>query len=393
MVNYDALIHDRKYFVPGYIYERQTHFSFTQAIKVETFLWDIEVYGQLQRHLGRQVVLKGGAAAQLFFPPDKQRTSVDIDVIYLGNEESLPIALTSIHEQFGSDELFFKFKKYFPKNPRTRLPLDTYYVAVPSTTEKTPINIKIDFHRMDQLALQTVEIEKASTFVIPLGFNPLCLSPGSLLGDKLLTLAQGSVGIPPEREDDIPKQLYDLENLSRIVDPKNFKAVEQALEILFEREQSVRPEKVTIGTALGQMIDLLERYSLLDQQKKEQLALSVIKNFRGNYEPRPFRSMIDWEIVSKRLQFLVRCILEKIENPLSQLEKVDRLEKTIAFDGEHKTRLQEELRKEFIEILRNQGRPDLAKRLKNAKLERLFWEIMTPSNVEEIGSKISAKTG
>ena len=42
MVKYDALIHDRKFFEPAHIKERQEQYKFTQAVKVETFLWDIE---------------------------------------------------------------------------------------------------------------------------------------------------------------------------------------------------------------------------------------------------------------------------------------------------------------------------------------------------------------
>jgi len=48
--------------------------------------------GQLQRQLGEKVILKGGAAAQLFFSPERQRTSVDIDVIYIGEKENLQSA-------------------------------------------------------------------------------------------------------------------------------------------------------------------------------------------------------------------------------------------------------------------------------------------------------------
>ena len=107
MVNLDALIHDRTYFSLDHIAERKKQYNFTQAVKVETFLWDLELYGQLQHYLGNKVVLKGGAAAQLFFSPEQQRTSVDIDVIYTGDTKTLLSALTSIHKAFGEDDTFF----------------------------------------------------------------------------------------------------------------------------------------------------------------------------------------------------------------------------------------------------------------------------------------------
>lgn len=396
MINYEALIHDRKYFEFDHIVERQTRHNFTQAVKVETFLWDLELYGQLQRHLGETVVLKGGAAAQLFFAAEKQRTSVDIDVIYLGDEKSLEDALGSIHKDFGEDDLYFKFNKYEPENPKTQLPLETYFVSVPTLTGgKSPINIKVDFHLMDNLNLQTITLEGVNAFVIPLAYKPRCLSPGALIGDKLLTLAQGSVGIPPEREGDVPKQLYDLDGLTKVVDHEDFPAVKAAMEDLFERELSVRSQKVSMGKALEQMTGLLEKYSGLDSHNSDQNARTAIRNFRGNYEPRPFRDPITWGIVSKRLQFFVKCILTGVENPLLLLGSVDQLEVMIRLEEERyketRTRLRQELRDEFVSDLKSSGFPEKAKRLRNTRPERLLWEIVTPSNLKEIDQMLRAK--
>lgn len=388
MINYDALIHDRRYFEPDYIAQRQAQYNFTQAIKVATFLWDLELFGQLQRKLGEQVVLKGGAAAQLYFAPERQRTSVDIDVIYLGDASAIPDVLASIHQAFGGDDLYFKFGKHTPLNPKTSLPLETYFVPVPTVLGKTPINIKVDFHLMENLDLPVVELDEAAAFIIPLNFKPRCLSAAALLGDKLLTLAQGSVGIPPEREDDIPKQLYDLDGLSRKVDGRDFGAVSQAMETLFARELVVRLERIALPEAIGQMVALLERYARLDSAKSDKPARDAVQNFRGNYEPRPFRDPITWGVVCKRLQLLVKCIAARVENPLSYIRSADRLEAMITFEEEKfkemKPRLLGALRKEFLEVLRAQGRPEIAKRLKNSRVERILWEVFTVSNIEEI---------
>lgn len=396
MINYDALIHDRRYFEPDYIAQRQAQYNFTQAIKVETFLWDLELFGQLQRKLGDRVVLKGGAAAQLYFAPERQRTSVDIDVIYLGDASALPDVLGSIHKAFGGDDLYFKFSKYIPSNPKTNLSLETYTVPVRAVTSKAPIFIKLDFHLMGSLSLPVVELEGANAFVIPLDFKPRCLSAAALLGDKLLTLAQGSVGIPPEREDDMPKQIYDLDGLSRVVDNQDFAAVRHALDKLFEHEQSVRSEKVSLEKALEQMVDQLERYAVLESHKSDERARAAVQNFKGNYEPQPFRDPIAWGVASKRLQLLVKCIAARVENPLSYLRSADRLETIVAFEEERfqekKPRLLGALRKEFLDVLRSQGRLEIAKRLKNSRVERLLWEVLTASNVAEIEGNIIALT-
>lgn len=313
---------------------------------------------------------------------------MDIDVIYLGDASALPDVLGSIRKAFGGDDLYFNFSKHTPLNPKTNLPLETYFVPVATVSGKTPINIKVDFHLMETLELPVVELDGAAAFIIPLDFKPRCLSAAALLGDKLLTLAQGSVGIPPEREDDIPKQLYDLDGLSRKVDGRDFGAVSQAMETLFARELVVRSERIALPEAIGQMVALLERYAGLDSAKSDKPARDAVQNFRGNHEPRPFRDPIAWGVASKRLQLLVRCIAASVENPLAYLRRVDRLETGTTFEEERfreeKPRLLGTLNKEFLDVLKSQGRPEIAKRLKNSRVERILWEVLTVSNVEEI---------
>ena len=394
MVKLENLIHDEKFFQLEYIKEQQKQYKFTQAVKVETFLWDLEIYGQLQKVLGDKVILKGGAAAQLFVPPERQRTSVDIDVIFVGKLKELENALNLIHRDFGNDEVFFNFQKFTPKNQKTTLPLETYTVAVPTiSSSQRPIIIKVDFHLFDGLDLETVRLGDASAFVIPLNFKPLCLSPASLVGDKLLTLARGSVGIPSDREYDIPKQLYDLDNLTRIIPENGIGFIMKAEQALFERELSDRGMKATLKEARGQMIDLLERYCWLDSPKGEATARKVIKDFKGNYEPGPFKSVIQWAALARRLQFLVKCLRQEIEsNPLVHLARADALERAVGsgFNSQvARTAILKNLRGEFVRMM--EADRDTLKRLKNAPLERILWEIVTPTNLDDVEAIVSKR--
>jgi len=390
MINYDALIHNRSYFTLEHIKAQQQQYNFTQAVKVETFLWDLELYGQLQRQLEEKVILKGGAAAQLFFSPERQRTSVDIDVIYIGEKEELYKALASIHKAFGEDDTFFKFVAYTPKNPQTIIPMETYYVTVPSLTHiKGELHIKIDFHFAERMDLEIVELASANAFVLPLAFKPRCLSLGSLLGDKLLTFARGSVGIPVEREDDIIKQLYDVDLLSRRITHQEIDTVLNSMAIHFEKESKIREERVELRVALNQMIDLLEIYSQVNSPKCDPAIKKVVYNFRGNYEPPPFRNWLEWEILAKRLQFLVRAIEENPGQSLVMLKEAEDIERMIAFDGDqNKGELRKLLASEFTQIIIANGQPNIAKQLKNTLPERIYWEIVRPSNLSSIRKMI-----
>src|ERR1700683_5176808 len=77
----DRLIHSGECFARDQLEKRRVKHGFAHLNKVEAFAWDLEIYGHLQQYLGDAVVLKGGAATQLYLPVELQRTSVDIDII------------------------------------------------------------------------------------------------------------------------------------------------------------------------------------------------------------------------------------------------------------------------------------------------------------------------
>lgn len=386
-MSYDTsrLIHSPEFFLESYLQERQRQFGFTQLSKVKTFLWDFELFGQLQRHMEEKVVLKGGAAAQLYFPPDKQRTSVDIDVIYSGDADQLTTVLDAIHGEFGGDEVYFNFVKYTPKKATKMLPLLTYYVAVPDpigeqTTDK-PINIKIDFHMLRDLNVKTTEVQGALALGIPLGFVPKCLSIESLVGDKLLTLAQGSVGIPPEREADIAKQLYDLSNLTLA------ESFADSSDILQSFNEFLRHETENVGAGtetndvLKDIINTLRRYATVNRNPADPSALKVLKEFRGNYEPRPFRSMLQWETLCRRLEYFSSCFQADPQTAISELRDAERTVESLKSDS---------LKNELLEVLRSVVTPSEAKSLRNMPSDRLCWEILTSGkvNVQELRTQL-----
>jgi hypothetical protein len=385
MVNYDALIHSRESFSEAYILAQQERYNFTQSTKVELFLWDLEIFGQLQRHLGDRVTLKGGAAAQLYFRPEQQRTSVDIDVIYVGDLDLLHSTLVKIHQEFGNDDTFFRFNLHTPKNPTTSLPMETYHVSIPSHFNPGGVaRIKVDFHFMESGILDIVLLESASAFVLPLAFAPRCMSAGSLLGDKLLTFARGSVGIPEERQDNLIKQLYDTDLLSKTIVPDDAGAMIRTMTLLFEHEMKIRPSTTDLRTAQEQMIALLEKYALVNSPTCEDEIKNGIKNFRGNYEPRKFRNPIDWEITAKRLQFLVRSISLHADQSVTVLHRADEIMKMFHLAGDERSHEhRQRVTASFLSYLRERDTSS-AKRLKSTPAQRIFWEIIHPANIDEI---------
>ena len=374
----NELIHSEEFFAEEYLKSRQKEYGFTQLTKVKTFLWDFELLAQLQRKLGSRVLLKGGAAAQLFFPPEKQRTSVDIDVIYSGNEKEMQQALDSIHSDFGGDEVFFKFTKYNPKKPTKVLPLQTFYVAVPAilAEETYQINIKLDFHMIDDIKVKVIDLKGAVALGVPLAFAPRCLSADSLVGDKLLTLARGSVGIPPGREADIPKQLYDLNGLTSLHRFENSADLQLAFGEFLRLEISNTGQAFDGRTVYSQIIDTLRRYSTVGGNEPDGEALKVLKEFRGNYEPRPFMNMLQWETVCKRLEYFTTCLAKKSDDDIRLLKQADDLALQISIIEDRQSRA-----KKLFSILQSVNPSGKIGRFRNVMPERIFWEIVSLNKI------------
>jgi len=79
--NEKALIHPKESFARDTLVGRSEAVGFTNLSRLELFLWDLEIFLQLQKILKDKIVLKGGAAAQFYLPVENQRTSIDIDMI------------------------------------------------------------------------------------------------------------------------------------------------------------------------------------------------------------------------------------------------------------------------------------------------------------------------
>jgi hypothetical protein len=55
--------------------------GYAQAETLEALIWDYELYAQLQKRISGLCRLKGGAAVQLYVPIERQRASVDVDIL------------------------------------------------------------------------------------------------------------------------------------------------------------------------------------------------------------------------------------------------------------------------------------------------------------------------
>ena len=201
-------IHDESYFTEEKVRDQARKYGFSDPIQIEFFLWDCEIAAQLQRE-SEDFVLKGGAAAQLHLPVEMQRGSVDVDIVCPYTKEEIAEILSRIHERIP----MVQFEKYTPKRPHKEISMVTYLAKtsplIPSENGQLR-EVKIDF-LLEDLKLPAQVITDVETFALKVK-SLRCYSVTSLIGDKILTLAENTVGIVDQS--DVPKQVYDVSVLS-----------------------------------------------------------------------------------------------------------------------------------------------------------------------------------
>ena len=260
-MDYGKLFHKECAFQRETFQRRMDEFGFKNMARMELFLWDLELFLHIQKILGDKIVLKGGAATQFYLPRESQRTSVDIDMLFFGTEEEITDTLNQIEELLGTEEGLFKFHKHKPKNPKTTLPLHTYYTDIPSVLTGAERNVKEEEYPHQELKIEFIlqpdkwEFEKRTgenIFAVESHWEYQILPLSHLFADKLTTLGCETIGVQNDRLDEQVKQFYDIMMLTRyclpeldcsVVKEKYLKRAEQEWNVRKETSRSALENK------------------------------------------------------------------------------------------------------------------------------------------------------
>ena len=389
--NIDALIHNKACFERETILERCTKYGFSNIKRVEMFLWDLEMFLQIQSILGDKVVLKGGAATQFYIPIDYQRTSIDIDLLCFCNESVIQETINKIEEKFSGYGDLFKFKRYIPKNPATKLPLYTYYMKVPTICTEEELRdktqeIKIEFMITDK-TLNINYVKAPTIFALETDEEYQILPINDLFGDKLTTLGPNTIGIPMEQI----KQVFDIHSLLIFnIDELYFESVKNNfLEIALVQCGS-REIEYNLDKILEDIFIQLKKLSEIDYIDKNEL-LSEINNFQSLYLRKSVnRPRGEWAVIGKQLLLLFEFIFRH-EYGKDNFVKVLELDEKIKFEY-----LEGIKRREFImkvkENLINKFSYNSGlnpKILKGKDIKRVLWDIIKVDDLNEIAEFIN----
>lgn len=371
-------IHDEAAFEDDAIVANAGKFGFSDTLAVRLFLWELEIAAQIHMTT-EKAILKGGAATQLFLPIGTQRGSVDVDMVTDLQPDLIEEMLATTQSRMGK----LKFEPYVPAKPRVLSRLKTYS-AYPDPDQKD-LFIKVDFMLHD-LNLPTVELERVPTFAV-LSAKVKCYSAEVLLGDKMLTLANGSIGLTNAA--DYPKQIYDISMLLSARKYANFGQTVQAIQGLTPIEAEMVNVKTDAMSALRDVVSFTDRVLVpIDTRMGDPEMKNKIENFENLFVPSGQRvPLYEWSSRALRIRFAANLAMAALNSQIEVERCPVLLDKALEIASALSKVRGDKARKSRNALLSlEHPRLPYEKELRGKPLERVYWQIMTPSNMDEIGS-------
>ena len=406
-MDYKKLFHKEEAFQRETFQKRMEEFGFKNMARMELFLWDLELFLHIQKILGDKIILKGGAATQFYLPRDAQRTSVDIDMLFFGTEEEIKKTLRKIEEYLGTEDELFYFHKHSPKNPKTNLPLHTYYMKVPSVLSNAERNMERESIPYQELKIEFIlqpekwEYERRTgenIFAVNSSWNYQILPLNYLFADKLTTLGCNTIGVQNERLDEQVKQFYDIMMLSRnCISEMQCSVVKE--KYLKRAEQEWNTRKITLGSTLEGR-DYEPKYIVEDVEK--QLLRYQQADSGEDAELKKFINDFHSLYLNRKVQYdpktvacgasLVRLMYELMISGMGwdKVKQALEIEKKLGMEhlsGPEKGQKIRKLRNQFIQEF---GKDSVipASTLKGKDLKRVFWAIVNIDNLNKIEGMI-----
>lgn len=392
MIKDRNLILEKEIFSRSYIEKRMELGGFNSLSKFELFIWDLEIFLQIQKRLGDKIILKGGAATQFYIPISAQRTSIDIDMICLASRDEVNKAIIDIESELVKEDEYFKFRLHKPRNPKLGLDdLDTYFMTVPSICSEKELfstngkqEVKIEFifsgntysiNRVSNVNLFALESDRE--------FN--ILSFEDLFADKLTTLGPNTIGVSDERADEQIKQIYDvitlmITNIDHLIGGKalirsNYEKVAKMEcklhQIPYEKEELLTDMKILVNR--------------LKNIENENSLLHIANNFQSNYLRKSVnRDKAEWTIVGYQLDLLINFIFGE-DYKIVSFEEINNFIETLKFKdirGPESGKLKQEARDKLEGNFG--GHPDLSSGIFKKRVDRIVWELVSYFDIQEL---------
>ena len=186
-------------------------YRFPHELYIEKFIMDLEMHA----HIAQQVdcITRGGLCMPFHLrTQEARRLSIDVDLLTPWTVDEVKQAMNDINDAMSD----VRCSKHEPKNPHPLDNLISYNVYYHSRLQGDTF-IKVDFFCDMDIGLSSELVGSGfSLFGFDTRHAMNLLSKGALLGDKITTMALGTIGLRPNRQTEIAKQVYDLGLLIRV---------------------------------------------------------------------------------------------------------------------------------------------------------------------------------
>lgn len=385
LINRGTLILEQDVFLRTEIEKRMAAGGFNSLSKFELFIWDLEMFLQLQEKLGDKIILKGGAATQFYVPVTTQRTSIDIDMICLASREEVHDVISEIEREFAGVGDYCKFRLYAPKNPKLNLDsLETYFLTVPSICNEQELystggkqEVKIEFiFSGDEYAINKIRQPVLFALETQRAFNVLAFE--NLFADKLTTLGPNTIGIPAERSDEQVKQVYDvitlfLSNFDLVLKSKQF------IKSNYDKEAHAECAIHKIEFDRRILFDDMKAWiNRLKNIESDRTLLQRANDFQALYLRKSVRrDKAQWAIAGYQLEMLIDYTFAD-DVKILLFEQIEALIGRLRFEhiqGPERGKLNREVR----EVLGDRfGKiAGLSQNLFKKRIDRMMWELIS----------------
>lgn len=391
----EALIHPSYCFEQKTILTRKESLGLTNEARIELFIWDLEIFCQIHKRLGNHIILKGGAAAQLYFPIEMQRTSVDIDMICSLQKKEIKSCLKDIEKCLQGEGDLLKFRFHKPRDAKTELPLLTYYLTIPSEVIKDDDGsgtqeIKAEFF-LNSNDWPTLMLKKPSIFALDTNQTYRVLNLEAIIADKLTTIGPNTIGIPIERRDEICKQIYDLDRLFHFPNDGEHNILD--VRDLYLRRAQLECESREISFKINEIskdaLEWLIKLSSIDFERDRDLEKDI-NDFQSLYLRRTInRGKSQWAMIGDKLRFYLSNLYR--ENPSSNAWKEALTLESILLFTALTGRKKGEINRLFMESFSKTFEKYSIypqKILKGKNPIRQMWHVIRPDNISKIKSWI-----
>lgn len=330
--------HNYNNFSKQHISSVAEQYGLTKRDVLESHLWVYELYSHIQQYSGDKCVLKGGACAQLYLPLSAQRCTADIDAATSLTPKELNDVLYSIRYEYNMKKFYATYSEYIPemvkRNGKT-IPLMTFMFNLPfvfkSGKKKRAPALKIDFLLLDTERLDKTYVSKGETIGLKLNYSPFCISPYSLICDKLLTFAVSSIGLEIYKSDGFYKNIYDLFYLiNNYNDINSFKIIANHLKDSAKLEFDIKKmTPISLDQLLEDILYNLYRIAVRDLSKNFEAPSKRLMKFQETALQKDIRNDLTldtWSIMAMYLYIWTSAVKDFIsKGDLSNLDAINKI--------------------------------------------------------------------